>query len=154
MDRHTFACDAMLGALARWLRLAGFDVRWERGGADLALAAVARREERWLLTRDRDLASVAGPRALLVTANTLAGQVGELRARLGLAGDPALFLSRCSRCNAVLVDLERDRVAGRVPPFVAAHCERFRGCPGCGQVYWRGTHVERIAARLRELFPE
>jgi hypothetical protein len=142
----------MLGSLARWLRLAGFDVSLEREAGDLTLAATARREGRWLLTRNRELASAAGPRALLVTGKTLAEQVREVRARLGVAGDPALFFTRCSRCNGELVELELARVVGRVPPFVAAHCERFRGCADCKRVYWRGSHVDRIAARLSELF--
>ena len=143
----------MLGSLARWLRFAGFDVRYDAGTPDPALAALARAEGRWLLTRDRRLASSAGPRVVLIRAARLADQAAELRRRLALVGRPERFFSRCAVCNGVLGELERESVAGKVPPYVEATAASFRGCPDCGRVYWAGTHVGRIAARLRSLFP-
>ena len=153
MDEPRFVCDVMLGSLARWLRFAGFDTRDGAGVRAPALGAQARAEGRWLLTRDRSMASSAGPRVLLIRAKNLAGQVAELRARLGVCGRPELFFTRCSECNGMLVETDRRSVAGRVPPYVEAHAERFRGCTECGRVYWAGSHVGRIAARLTELFP-
>jgi hypothetical protein len=142
----------MLGALARWLRFAGFDVRYDPRLADAALAARAQREGRWLLTCDRAFASAAGPRVLLLKERAVARQVAEVRERLGLAADERLFFTRCSRCNGVLVDADPQEAAARVPPYVAAHATRFRSCPGCGRVYWAGTHHTSIADRLRALF--
>lgn len=152
MDELRFGCDAMLGTLAAWLRLAGFDVLFEPRLGDAELQAVCRREGRWLLSRDRALVSTTGPRALLVEGDDLAGQVAQLRRRLPLTVDPARFFSRCSRCNGVLEEASRGAVADLVPPYVAAHAERFSRCRGCGQVYWPGTHHGRIARRLAELF--
>jgi len=143
----------MLGSLARWLRFAGFDVRCAPAVPDRTLAATARAEGRWLLTCDRELASSAGPRVLLIRGRGLAVQATELRARLGVRGRPELFFTRCSKCNGILGDADRSSVAGRVPPYVEAHAERFRSCPECGRIYWPGSHVDRIAVRLRELFP-
>lgn len=142
----------MLGTLARWLRFAGFDTLYAHGAADATLAGLARAEGRWLLTRDRDLASRAGPRVLLLQSRGVDALVGELRARLGLSGDPARYFSRCAECNGELAEVARESVAEQVPPFVAAHAERFRHCPGCGRVYWPGTHAARIARRLEHLF--
>jgi hypothetical protein len=153
VDEPRFVCDAMLGSLARWLRFAGFDVLYDPAAADPELAARARAEGRWLLTRDRALASSAGPRVLLVRADRLVGQAAELRERLGLRGCPERFFSRCAACNGALAELPRVAVAGRVPPFVEASAASFRGCASCGRIYWAGTHVGRIAARLRSLFP-
>jgi len=143
----------MLGRLARWLRLAGFDASYTPAVADLALAGRARAEQRWLLTRNRRLAGVAGPRALLLRARTTGEQVAELRRRLALTVRPELFLTRCSCCNASLEAVPGDVVRERVPPYVAIHAGRFMECPGCGRVYWPGTHVARIARTLGEWFP-
>lgn len=154
MEPLRFGCDAMLGTLARWLRFAGFDVLFDPSLDDAELATACRRDERWLLSRDRALVSSAGPRTLLVKGKGLAEQVTELRRRLPLNVDPVLFFSRCSRCNGLLEDASRDEVAGLVPPFVAVRAERFSRCGGCGQVYWAGTHHARIARRLAELFVE
>ena len=152
MEPLRFACDAMLGTLARWLRFAGFDVLFDPSIDDNELAAACRRTLRWLLSRDRALVSGAGPRALLVTGEGLAEQVAEVRRRLPLAVDPGLFFSRCSRCNGVLEEAPRAEVAALVPPFVAVRAARFSRCPSCGQIYWPGTHHARIARRLAELF--
>lgn len=142
----------MLGTLARWLRFAGFDVAYEADVRDDRLVAVARGEGRWLLTRDRTLASAAGPRVLLVCGRTLEAQMAELRGRLPLVVDAARFFTRCAVCNGVLDDLDRTEAEPRVPPFVARTAPRFRRCRGCGRTYWPGTHATRIAARLERLF--
>lgn len=142
----------MLGTLARWLRFAGVDTFFEAGIDDDGLAAVARTEGRWLVTKDRRLAARAGPRSLLLCSGSLASQVAELCGRLDLEVAPACFFTRCSACNAALVDVERAAVVDRVPPFVAVTAGRFRECSGCGRVYWRGSHAPRIERRLQELF--
>lgn len=152
MDAFSFACDAMLGGLARWLRFAGFDVAFDPLLGDAELAGQARAEGRWLLTRDRRLAAAAGPRVVLLRAGGTAALVAELRSRLPLAADPARFLTRCSRCNGELAAAPAEAVRDRVPPYVAAHAARFLVCAGCGKVYWRGTHRERIERTLRALF--
>jgi uncharacterized protein with PIN domain len=152
VGEHAFACDAMLGALARWLRFAGFDVRYDPAISDAALAGLAQREGRWLLTRDRALASAAGPRVLLLRASAVTDQVAEVRDRLDLTADEGRFFTRCSRCNGALSDIDPAEAASRVPPYVAAHASRFRACAGCGRIYWAGTHHARIAARLHDLF--
>jgi hypothetical protein len=152
MEELRFACDAMLGRLARWLRLAGFDTWFDPRVADDEVAAISRGEGRWLLTRDRMLASVAGPRAVLVRTTKVADQLTELRGRLPVAADPARWLSRCPRCNGTLLPAARDAVVGLVPPFVATHAETFRLCSACARVYWPGTHVPRIEERLTSFF--
>jgi uncharacterized protein with PIN domain len=152
VDEVRFACDAMLGTLARWLRFAGFDTFFERAIADPALAATARAEGRWLLTRDRRLAAFAGPRAMLLREKALAAQIREVRARLPVDADPCRFLTRCPQCNHLLDPVAAEAVRDVVPPYVATHAAAFRRCRGCGRCYWRGTHVGRIERRLGELF--
>lgn len=142
----------MLGTLARWLRFAGFDTSYERGMADPMLAATARAEGRWLLTRDRRLAASAGPRVVLLREAILAAQVCEVRMRVAFDVDPGRFLTRCPHCNRRLEPVAVEAVRDVVPPYVATHATAFKRCLGCGTCYWRGTHVGRIERRLKELF--
>ena len=143
-----FLCDAMLGSLARWLRFFGFDtVFLEPGPEDRVLAERARDEDRWLLTRDRTLAS-AGPRTMMIRADELEDQLGEVFERLGLCPKPNLENARCGECNGELVDVTRDEVADVTPPHVLATASRFRRCDGCGRVYWPGSHGDRILERM------
>ncbi len=150
MGELRFACDAMLGRLARWLRFAGFDVSFDASLPGLPLAGEAQADGRWLLTCDRRLAALAGPRVVLLRRAGAAAQIRELRERLPLAAEPARFLTRCSRCNGSLQAVARDAVGDRVPPYVAAHAPRFMACTRCGWLYWPGTHAGRIARQLEE----
>ena len=66
--------------------------------------------------------------------------------------DPARApFSRCAACNGVLERVSPDEVAASVPPFVAATQTQYTRCPGCGRIYWRGTHWDRVSARLASL---
>jgi uncharacterized protein with PIN domain len=143
-----FLCDAMLGTLARWLRFFGYDaVFLEPGPEDRLLAEQARTEGRWLLTRDRELAS-AGPRTMLVRADQLEDQLLEVFGRLGLRPHATLERARCSECNGELEEVSKDDVSDVTPPHVLATSPRFRRCSGCGRVYWPGSHGERILERM------
>jgi uncharacterized protein with PIN domain len=137
--------DAMLGRLAHWLRLLGYDTLYWREGSDLALAEQAAAEDRLIVTRDRQLAARRGVRTLLVTAEDLDAQLVEVRAALG--GRPEPF-SRCPECNAMLEDLSRAAARDLVPTYVWHTQTTFRRCPGCGRVFWKGTHWPGLSARL------
>lgn len=143
-----FAADAMLGRLARWLRLLGFDTRWQADVSDEALVREALSEDRILLTRDRRLPEEWTVVATVVLeSEDLREQLAELGARLALASHARPF-TRCNRCNEPLAAASREEVAGRVPPPVAAKHTEFVRCPRCDRVYWAGSHVARMRAVL------
>jgi len=151
VGRPRFLCDAMLGSLARWLRFFGFDTLFPSPGPeDSVLAEQARKDNRWLLTRDHELAAM-GPRSMLVRSSELEGQLAEVFGRLGLQPSPTLEHSRCGECNGRLEEVSRADVADDVPPHVLATSPRFRCCAGCGRVYWPGTHGERILERMQAI---
>ena len=146
-----FLCDSMLGSLARWLRFFGYDAAFlEPGPEDRLLAEQARAEGRWLLTRDRELAS-AGPRTVLVRADELEDQLIEVLGRLGLRPEATLEHARCGECNGELDDVSKEDVSDVTPPHVLATARRFRRCGGCGRVYWHGSHGERILERMEKI---
>ncbi len=134
----------MLGSLARWLRFFGYDAEFaDPSVADHEAAGRACHEGRWLLTRDRELAS-KGPRTVLVQSEGLEDQLVEVCRRLGLRPEPSLERARCGECNGELEQVSVDEVVAVVPPYVRRTAPRFRRCNGCGRVYWPGTHTERI----------
>jgi uncharacterized protein with PIN domain len=140
--------DGMLGKLAKWLRLLGYDTAYDNAAVDPDLAHRARAEGRVLLTRDRELAARRGLRTLLIQSEVLEEQVREVQDALGLPPGPAL--SRCAVCNTVLEPASPDDVADRVPPYVLRTQREFRRCPGCGRVYWPGTHVDGMQGQLEQ----
>lgn len=144
-----FFADAMLGRLARWLRLAGCDVAYRRAIADAELVAIARAEGRVILTRDLLLVRRRWAREhhFLVAGDDWRGQFRQVVHAFAI--DPAAaFLTRCLECNEPLVAVARDAAAPRVPAYVAATRQTFRECPACGRIYWKGTHRERMEAEL------
>jgi len=139
--------DAMLGRLARWLRLMGYDAAYWRDGSDEALIAAARAEDRLIVTRDHMLAGRRGVRAVLIAAESLDEQIAEARAALG--GAPAPF-SRCSACGGELADLPHAAAHDLVPPYVWQTQRQFSRCILCGRVYWQGTHWPALQRRLAQ----
>jgi uncharacterized protein with PIN domain len=143
-DPPRFAADAMLGRLARWLRLLGFDCWYEAHVADETLVRRALEERRVVLTRDRSLpVEWRIDDVLVLVCERPFEQLREVVSRFDLARR-ARPLTRCSRCNAVLVEADAAGVGARVPPRVLATHAAFRRCPACDRVYWEGTHVQRI----------
>lgn len=141
-------CDAMLGRLAKWLRILGVDAAYAQVD-DHELARRARAEDRVLLTRDRELAKRRGIRTLLIDVDELDAQLVQVVAAFGL--EPVLDTARCPVCNVALRQLERVNVRDRVPPYVYQQHRIFRECPECGRVYWRGTHWQRMQQRIARL---
>jgi protein-L-isoaspartate(D-aspartate) O-methyltransferase len=146
-----FLADSMVGKLARWLRLLGHDVRYERCLEDGELVAAAVEEGRVVLTRDRKLVERrACRRYVLLQSDEPQEQLLELIRAVDLPLDEALWMQRCLECNGLLEKVNRAAVRGEVPPYVYAHHERFARCKECGHTYWRGTHVKGMLARIQE----
>ena len=141
----------MLGSLARWLRFFGYDaVYMDPSSADRQLVERARSEERWLLTRDRELAAI-GPRTVLLRSEELEDQLVEVFERLGVLPRAGLDSARCAECNGELVPADARSVARDVPPYVLRTAARFKRCRGCGRVYWPGSHSDRILNTMRRV---
>ncbi|MCL5023247.1 MAG: Mut7-C RNAse domain-containing protein [Nitrospirae bacterium] len=140
----------MLGRLARWLRLLGFDTLYFRDIEDRDLLRIALREERCLLTRDTHFLTRKNLRNLFfVRSDEPREQVKEVIRAFGRAP----MHGRCVRCNGILRSVDRkDSVRDAVPEYVFLHGSGFLRCEVCGGVYWEGTHLKRFRAMLDTLF--
>lgn len=147
-DSSRFLCDHMLGTLARWLRLLGYDTAYPGALEDAELLGLAEREGRVLLTRDRDLAARDVAVTLYIVSDELDAQIRQVLLKIAPpAEDP---MSRCSVCNGVLRDADAQEVRGKVPEGVLRRQQRFWRCAGCGKYYWQGTHWEGMQPRIEE----
>jgi len=147
-DRQTlFVVDGMLGSLARWLRILGYDTDYVNQRDDAELVRIARAEGRVLLTRDRELSRRRGVQALLVESQSLDEQLAQVTAAFPLPSGNSP--GRCSVCNTALLPATREEVAHQVPVYVLRHHQRFLRCPGCHRVYWRGSHWRNMRSRLQ-----
>jgi uncharacterized protein with PIN domain len=59
--------------------------------------------------------------------------------------------SRCRTCNALLQNLEKNVVIDSLEPLTKIYYSDFWRCTGCGQVYWAGSHFEKLPERIDEI---
>jgi uncharacterized protein with PIN domain len=142
-----FVADHMLGSLARWLRIMGYDTVYDKSLDDPGIASLARAESRFILTRDREVAKEPG--ALMIEADDLDLQIKAIAEKYGLKFHDDLI--RCSACNGELADLDKAQAKESVPEGAFANNEKFWKCSKCGKVYWKGTHWRGIMDRFRRL---
>ncbi|MGB9635774.1 MAG: DUF5615 family PIN-like protein [Thermoplasmata archaeon] len=143
-----FVADHMLGRLARWLRLLGYDVIYpDAGKSDVDIIQIAKSEERILLTRDKKLAENAS-NAVLLKNMDVCGQIEELKEKLGIK--VSLELTRCSECNSVIERVDTGFARGKVPERVLLRFSEFWYCRKCRKLYWYGSHVENMRVRIED----
>lgn len=143
-----FVADVHLGKLARHLRMAGFDTLWSNDRDDERIVRESVADRRTILTRDKAmLRRREVERGYFVRATQSEAQLAEVVRALQLEGLVAPF-TRCRECNAPLEPVDKAEVLDRLPEKVRGCYETFKGCPGCGRIYWEGTHF----ARMRGIF--
>ena len=149
-SRVRFVADTMLGRLAKWLRILGYDTLYPGQETDQRLARIAAEEGRVLLTRDVELASRRGFQKLLIHSNNLSEQLAQVIEAFDLKTSERT-LTLCLLCNRPLRDIGREEVRDKVPPYVYQTQPRFYHCSACGKIYWAGTHLDHIRTELNKL---
>jgi uncharacterized protein with PIN domain len=143
-----FIADAMLGRLARWLRLLGFDTIYEPHITDAMLIKTALAEDRLILTKDTSL-SKKNIKYLLISSDDVFEQLKEVIIALGLREQSA---PRCANCNGQVINIQKQDAEGLVPDYVYLNYNNFMRCVDCGRLYWEGTQYMDVKKRLSEVF--
>ncbi len=146
----SFLADAMLGSVARKLRIFGFDTLYIAHAHDDEILKMGIDQGRAILTADKELFKrvvKAGARGVLVSG---AGDLEDLVHILSKSGVTSVDLggigSRCSVCNGLLEEKNQEQLKNGVPGKVAEQHREFYQCMDCGKVYWEGGHLRRIRA--------
>ncbi len=162
----SFLADAMLGNIARKLRIFGFDTIYLAQATDNEILKIGIEQDRVILTADRELFRrivKVGARGVLVS-----GRVSELEDLINILTKNGIrsvgmngIGSRCSVCNGLLERRtpyqvknnvgHNDQAVVRVPDKVMAFHDQFFQCTSCDKIYWEGGHVKRIRAFVQDL---
>lgn len=144
-----FVADCMLGRLAKWMRYLGYDVLYFREIEDRELVRIARSEGRVLLTRDRGIPDRFCIEHYLVKSEDIDSQLKEVIANF--PPDEKLQ-SRCLECNIPVQEVQdREEIKHRVPDYVLSHHKHLWYCPGCGRVFWSGTHYKNMEEKITKI---
>ena len=157
MTEISFLADSMLGKLAKWLRILGYDTAYCRVPLrDAEQLRKARAEGRRVLTRSTRLARCAGPKPeiCIIKANDPLQQVREVLSHYHLVIAPRAPMTRCLICNRELIPIAPALLASRIPEYVLATRQLFLTCSGCHRVFWRGTHCRNMEERIKQHFAE
>ena len=149
MTKPKFAADEMLGSLAKWLRIMGYDTSYEKDMTDTQILETSQKEGRLLLTRDKELAMRAGKIGLLIESDDIDEQLRQIIRVFGLSFNESQ--TRCSVCNAELRPVGPLDVNQEVPLGVLERNKDFFRCEGCGRIYWKGSHWNNIRAHLDDV---
>jgi uncharacterized protein with PIN domain len=146
----SFAADRMLGRLAKWLRILGYDVIYGEHLSGRGLIRAARANGRLILTRDRSLRRKQPPPFLFIESNDYVEQLRQVLREYDLSPADRLF-TRCLICNSQLQPRSKQAVEKLVPPYVFASQERFSWCGCCQKIYWPATHYQRMLDALAKV---
>ncbi len=134
-----FLCDAMLGRLARYLRMMGYNTLYTEEEDSAILSKLESTPNCVLLTRDKLLCERARWRCFYITSDKIKDQLIQLSLETGIILKLPKVPTRCTLCNGPLeyVGWTRDR--------------ELWVCKSCGQPYWKGSHTRRVEAFLKSL---
>jgi hypothetical protein len=146
-----FVLDNHLGKLATYLRMVDFDTLYRNDYHDEELAQISSQEERILLTRDiRLLMRRVIVYGYWIREKEPGQQLVEVLQRYGLFGGIIPF-KRCLHCNGLLQPVDKENIIHRLEPLTKIYYDEFRICPDCDQIYWKGSHYERMMAFIEQI---
>jgi len=148
-----FLCDRMLGTLAKWLRIFGFDTLYAGSNIeDEKLLKLAKDEERILITLDKKLifdARRENIKVFKIISTDINYQLRQVLKNTKI--DEKFFLSRCLLCNNLVEEISKKNVKKIVPKRVFENNKKFWYCKNCNKVYWKGSHFENMIQKIKKL---
>jgi uncharacterized protein len=147
-----FLADENVVKLGKWLRILGYDVAYQFPASDAQLAHLARREERILLTRDREfLERRIAEQCLLLKSQDTVEQLRHVVRTFGLKLDNNRLFTRCLACNVPVESIPKAEAESAVPTDVYQSHDEFHRCPNCDKVFWKGSHTRNFQKWLEEI---
>jgi uncharacterized protein len=145
----------MLGGLARWLRILGYDTEYDPTMNDNALLQHTMSQGTILLTRDQELherAKKKGTSSVLVLGKSEGERLAQLASVLDISLEADMAKARCPVCAASLNEIGKEEASKSVPPTSVKLYDRFWKCTNsiCGKTYWVGSHWKKIRETLEE----
>lgn len=151
MRNPKFVLDVHLGTLAKYMRMFGFDTKYQNDFTDEQIIEISLRERRTVLTRDVGiLKRNQVTHGCYVRNIKPLKQIEEVINRFDLKNGIKEF-SRCVRCNTVLRSIEKEKVVNAIPPKVKISQSEFFYCTVCDKIYWKGSHYDKMKSLIEKM---
>jgi hypothetical protein len=142
-----FVVEPMLGKLAKWMRIMGYDVLYQRSYWEEDFPRLATEGRRRLSRRQE--ARARHPEVILIRSDHVGEQLKELWNLGCLKLDRTKFFTRCLRCNLPLREADPEEAKSNLPDYVYhENVSGMRFCTQCGRFFWPGTHRDRMLRQL------
>jgi len=150
-----FVVDGMLGGLARWLRMLGYETEYDPKTDDNTLLHESQQDGAILLTRDEELhnrAKSKGIASVLVLGETEEIRLAQLVKNIGISLEIDMATTRCPECGSQLKEISKEEAVSSVPSSSLRLYEKFWRCSNadCAKTYWVGSHWRKIRQTLEE----
>ena len=145
---YRFLADTMLGKLAKWLRIMGYDTiyrsSYKMGEIEENITA-----GRLILSRNTRLTDTHG-HFFLIRSVHVGDQLHELSEGGYIIPQKSGWFSRCLVCNVILKNIPVEAARESVPEYVFyQNLTAIRFCPTCGRYFWPGSHRDRMIHQLK-----
>lgn len=150
-DEPRFVLDVHLGRLAAYLRLLGFDCLYDNAYDDPELADISARQDRILLSCDRQLLMrkqvVYG---YFVRARQPKQQLMEIMSYYDLFEKQKPF-TRCMHCNGTTRLVHKKDIEDQLLDDTRKYYDEFYQCDSCNKIYWQGSHFKKLESLISAL---
>ena len=146
-DKPIFFVDAMLGNIAKKLRLLGYDSEYFSDIDDIKLINVAKKENRIIISKDKELIKKAqkiGISSIYITKNEEIEQFLEIITKVNLKIQINGNIARCTKCNSQTESIDKSSIKEKIPQGVFNSNDKFWKCKCCNKLYWEGTHIKNL----------
>ena len=154
-SKPTFFVDAMLGNIAKKLRLMGFDSMYSSNIEDEELIKQAKNEKRIIISRDGELIRKSlkiGINSIFLKNQKEKEQLHEIISKLNLKeikinGE----IARCPKCNSTTQTILKQNIQKKIPNKILENNNKFWKCKFCDKIFWEGTHITNLQKFVGEL---
>ena len=147
----SFVADQTVGKLAKWLRILGFDVRYEPELPNRSKVRDISKKRIWLTRSRSHYQNEIEAKILRLCSDDALQQLSEVVTALDLDLKAIKPCSRCIRCNLPTTAIDKAAVFGKVPDYVWETQARFHQCDRCQRIYWPGSHYKRIKTTVSKV---
>jgi len=136
--------DSMLGKLARYLRIMGYEVYYITPDKDDDFI-VRNSGDNIVVTRDRELHSRL-KNSILIKSYEPIEQIAELKELL-----PKPEFNSWELCPICSCKLEKVESRENLPDYVSKFAEDIFYCPKCNKYYWQGSHTTNFKKMMESI---